>query len=61
MKKKVILNKRNISYVIMWVLMMIVFVASYVLIPNDIFRFAMYVVSLLWGVDKFVEWVNEDD
>lgn len=59
-KKKAILNKKCLSEVLLWLLLLIVFIGMYILISNEVFRMILYAVIVLWGADRFIEWIDEE-
>ena len=57
--KKQKMNKEALNDVLMWLLLIIVFTAAYLIGKSDGFRFLLYIMVLMWGVDRFVEWIGD--
>lgn len=59
-KKKAILNKKCLSEVLLWLLLLIVFIGMYILVSNEVFRMILYALIVFWGADRFIEWIDEE-
>ena len=52
------LNKSALTDVILWLLVIVVSVGMY-FISDEGVRCVLYIILLVWGADRFVDWISE--